>query len=387
MSSPLDSTDKRIVLVSIFFLVLLTTLALLFAPGRQGSSRGFPSSYSAGPDGAKAAYMLLGELGYRVERWTNPPEDLPKFPKGTLLIIAGPLIPSSNEEDELLKQFVAGGGHLLITGLTGAAMIEAKAVAPALAPRDEWQTFAAEVPSPLTLHAPEISMEAADRWIHLGAGQLRYYGSEQGATVTKMRMGEGEIIWWGADSPLTNYGITGASNLALFLNCMGSPATTRVLWDEYFHGVRPGLWHYMSHTPLPWALLQLLTLAAFVVITYARRSGAVRPLRPKSRLSPLEFIETVGALYQRKGAAAGALAIAYSRFRFLLARRLGILPTAPTSELIRSVGERAGWTIPGFAATLQQIEAAVKAQEISEPKALAWVGELYDFTHKLGLEG
>jgi len=387
MTTPLDSTDKKIVLASIFFLVLLTMLALLYAPGRQGSSRGFPSSYSAGADGAKAAYVLLGEMGYRVERWTNPPEDLPKLSKNTLLIIAGPLIPSSNEEDEHLKQFVGGGGRLLITGMAGAAMIEAKGVAPAFAPRDEWQTFAAEVPSPLTLHAPEISMEAPARWIHLGAGQLRYYGSEQGATVTKMQMGEGEIIWWGADSPLTNYGITRASNLALFLNCMGSPATTRVLWDEYFHGVRPGLWHYVSHTPLPWALLQLLTLAAFVVITYARRSGAVRPLRRKSRLSPLEFIETVGALYQRKGAAAGALEIAYSRFRFLLARRLGILPTAPTSELIRSVGERPGWTIPGFAATLQQIEAAVKAQEISEPKALAWVGELYDFTHRLGLEG
>ena len=229
-------------------------------------------------------------------------------------------------------------------------------------------------------------MEAAARWAHLGREQLRFYGSEQGATVTKMRVGEGEIIWWGADSPLTNYGITKASNLALFLNCAGSPAATRVLWDEYFHGVRPGLWHYLSHTPLPWALLQLLTLAAFVVITYARRSGAVRPLRRKSRLSPLEFIETVGALYQLKGAAAGALEIAYSRFRFLLARRLGIPSTTPTAVLVRSVREKPGWTIPGFAETLEQIEAAVNAQKVTEPRAMTWVGELYDFTRLLGLE-
>jgi len=387
MTPPLDSADKRIVLVSIFCLVLLTTLALLFAPGNRGSSRGFPSSYSTDADGAKAAYVLLGEMGYRVERWENPPEVLPKLSKYTLLIIADPLIPASKEEEGHLKQFVAGGGRLLITGMTGAAMIEAKGVVPVLAPHDEWQTFAPEVPSPLTFHAPEISMEASARWAHLGAGQLRYYGSEEGAAVTKMRVGEGEIIWWGADSPLTNYGITRASNLALFLNCVGSPVTTRVLWDEYFHGVRPGLWHYLSHTPLPWALLQLLTLAAFVVITFARRSGAVRPLCRQSRLSPLEFIETVGALYQRKGAAEGALEIAYSRFRFLLARRLGVPPTAPTSELIRSVRERPGWTIPGFAETLEQIEAAMKAQEISEPRALTWVGELYDLTRRLGLEG
>ncbi len=167
-----------------------------------------------------------------------------------------------------------------------------------------------------------------------------------------MRDGSGEIIWWGSDSPLTNYGITRASNLALFLNCVGSAPGTRILWDEYFHGVRPGLWHYLSHTPLPWALLQLLVLAAFLVITYARRSGALRPLLRQPRLSPLEFIETVGALYQRKGAAAGALEIAFPRFRFLLARRLGIPSTVTTAELILSVRERPGWTIPGFAETL-----------------------------------
>ena len=387
MTAPLDSTDKKIVLLSIFLLMLLTTLALLFAPGSQGSSRGFPSSYSTATDGAKAAYVLLGEMGYRVERWANPPEDLPRFSKNTLLIIAGPLIPSSDEEGRQLKQFVSGGGRLLVTGMVGAAMIRAKGVVPALAPRDDWQTFAAEMPSPLTRHAPEISIEAPAHWVHLDPGRQRYYGSEEGATVTKMRVGKGEIIWWAGDTPLTNYGITKASNLALFLNCVGSPGETRVLWDEYFHGVRPGLWHYLSHTPLPWALLQLLTLAAFVLITYARRSGALRPLRRQSRLSPLEFIETVGALYQRKGAAAGALEIAYSRFRFLLARRLGIPSTVTTPELIRSVRERPGWTIPGFGETLVLIEFAIKAQEVMEPKALAWVGELYDFTHRLGLEG
>jgi hypothetical protein len=159
------------------------------------------------------------------------------------------------------------------------------------------------------------------------------------------------------------------------------------LWDEYFHGVRPGLWHYLSHTPLPLALLQVLILMAFIIITYARRSGAVRPLSRHSRLSPLEFVETVGALYQRKRAAAGALEIAYSRFRFLLARRLGVAATVTTPELIRSVQERPGWTIPGFAGTLEQIESAVKLQQVTEPKALTWVGELYDFTHRLGLEG
>ena len=230
-------------------------------------------------------------------------------------------------------------------------------------------------------------MEGPAHWTHLGAGEVRYYGSEQGATVTELRDGSGDIIWWGSDSPLTNLGITRASNLALFLNSVGAAPGTRVLWDEYFHGVRPGLWHYLSRTPLLWGLLQLLVLAVFVLITYARRSGALRPLPRLPRLSPLEFIETVGALYQRKGAAAGALEIAYTRFHFLLVRRLGIPSTAPAAELVLRMRERPGWMDSGFAETLEQIESAVKRQQVEEPQALTWVSELYDATHRLGLEG
>ena len=266
-------------------------------------------------------------------------------------------------------------------------MIGAKGVVPPPPPEDTWRTFSAEAPAPLTSQAPEILMEAPAHWAHLGAGQVRYYGSEKGATVAELREGSGEVIWWGSDTPLTNLGITRASNLTLFLNCVGSAPGTRVLWDEYFHGVRPGLGHYLARTPLPWALLQVLVLTAFVLITYGRRSGVLRSLPRLPRLSPLEFIETVGALYQRKAAAAGALEIAYTRFHFLLARRLGIPSTAPARDLVLRMRERAGWMIPGFAETLAQIESAVKQQQVQEPQALIWVSELYDATHRMGLEG
>jgi len=387
MSVPLDSADKKILLFAVFLLALLTFLAVLFSPQNRGSSQGYPSSYSAAPDGAKAAYTLLAESGHSVERWERPPEDLPESSRNIVLVIAGPLAPPSKDDVRNLKRFVASGGRLLVTGVKGAAMIGAKGVVPPAPLEDAWQTFSAETPAPLTRHAAEISLEAPAHWAHLDAGQARYYGSEQGATVTKLRDGSGDIIWWGSDSPLTNLGITRASNLAFFLNCVGSAPGTRILWDEYFHGVRPGLWHYLSNTPLPWAFLQLLVLAAFLVITYARRSGALRPLPRLPRLSPLEFIETMGALYQRKGAAAGALEIAYARFHFLLARRLGIPSTAPAAELALRMRERPGWTSPGFAETLEQIESAVRRQQVKEPQALVWVGELYDATHRLGLEG
>jgi hypothetical protein len=386
MTVPLDPGDRKILLLSACLLMLLTIVAFIVPKGRDESSRGFPSSYSTAKDGAKAAYALLEEMGYRVERWTQSPGELPPSSRNTLLIIAGPLIPASAEEELQLRQFVSGGGRLLLTGTLSAALIGAKGVEPAPADSDEWVTFTAEQPAPLTHHAQEITMESSVRWVHQLSGQQRYYGNSDGATVTKFQIGKGEVIWWAGDSPLTNFGITRASNLDLYLNSVGLPGQTRVLWDEYFHGVRLGLWHYLARSPIPWALLQLLLLAAFVILTYARRSGAIRPITRESRLSPLEFVATLGALYERRGEAAGALEIAFSHFRFLLIRRLGIPSTVTTADLIRGVQERPGWALPSFQETIEQIELALKTQGITEAKALAWIGELYDFSARLGLE-
>jgi hypothetical protein len=383
---PLDAADRKIVLAAVGLFVLLTAVAVIVPNESENSSRGFPSSYSTTKDGAKAAYALLEETGYRVERWTHPPLDLPPAAGNTLLIIAGPSLPASSEETIQLRQYVARGGRLLVTGMRGAGLVDAVGVEPIPADADVWRTFAAEHPAPLTRHAPEISMQSDVRWVHPGPGVERYYGDKDGAAITRFRIGEGEVIWWADDSPLTNFGITKASNLALFLNSVGAPAQTRVLWDEYFHGVRLGFWRYFARTPLPWALLQLLALAAFVILTFARRSGATRPLTRESRLSPLEFVATLGALYQRRGEAAGALEIAFSHFRFLLSRRLGLSSTATTAELIRTMQGRPGWSVPGFAETLEQIESALKLPGVTESKALAWIGELYDYAARLGLE-
>lgn len=385
MTIPLDPGDKKMLLLAVCLLAVLTVVALLFPNAREESSPGFPSSYSPAKGGAKAAFTLLGELGYQVEHWTEPPGNLPPPSQDTVVIIASPTVPASSEEERQLRAYIEQGGRMLITGMVSADMIGEKGVDPTPASGDEWPIFAAEQPAPLTLHAPEITMQSYVRWAHPRPGQQRYYGDREGATVVRLYIGKGEVIWWAGDSPLTNSGITRASNLALFLNSVGPPGQARVLWDEYFHGVRWGLWHYLAHSPLPWALLQLLVLAAFVIFTFSRRSGAMRPIVRESRLSPLEFVTTLGALYERRGEAAGALDIAYSHFRFMLTRRLGMPSTVPTADLIRSVQERPGWTAPGFAETMEQIDSALKLQKVTEAKALAWIGELYNFAARLGL--
>ncbi len=390
MRVPIDPGDRKLLIISAALLVGLGLAGFLFSPAAASSSTGFPSSYATDAGGAKATYLFLGELGYRVERWAAPPDHLPEDPSGAVLVLAEPVIQPSSGEKSAIGSFIRAGGRVLATGAPGAVFLPEHQVVPTAKPVFEFQKFSAEIPAPLTRHAPEIVMETNFRWGAPRVNQERLYGDADGPLVLTYRLGKGSVIWWADSSPLTNFGLTQASNLMLFLNSVdlnpGQPGRTRILWDEYFHGQRIGFWSYVGRTPAPWALVQLGLLATAALFTFARRSGPLRPLVEESRLSPLEFIDTLGALYQRKGAAREALEIAYHRFRFLLLGRLGLPSTASPDEIAKGVRERLGWTVPGFWETLQRSERAVKSERLEDAQAMRLIQELHDYAGRFRLQ-
>jgi Domain of unknown function (DUF4350) len=404
MSFGLEPSDRKFLLMAGALLGVLSVVALLSGSPSGGKSAGLASSYSVASDGGKAAYTLLDEMGYRVERWNQSPQDLPGA-GGIVLILADPILPASEEESFALLSFVRQGGQVVVTGAAGARMLVTSEFAETGVRTGQWKRFSAEVPSALTANAPEISMEAGSRWSRVPAEALRCYGDRDGATVVQIRLGKGEMIWWADSFPLTNYGLTQDSNLAFFLNSVAPNAGTselqpgaksgphssrplppRVLWDEYFHGDRAGLWSYLGATPVPWFLVQLGIVFAAAVLTYSRRSGPVRALRQESRLSSLEFVETLGDLYWRKGYSAGALQIAYQRFRLLALRRLGLPLSTSSEELFRGIRDQLGWTVPGLWQVLQRSELGAKDSDLSDARSLQLIQELYDYSRRLGLQ-
>src|SRR5579863_741394 len=215
----MESGDRKFLLTAGGLLAALTGLALLSGTGAGGTQGGLASSYSTASDGSKAAYALLADLGYSPERWNRPPQDLPLAP-GTELVLADPMVPASSEERSALVNFVRHGGRVLITGVEGGKLLAAASLSQARR-AGEWNRFQSEAPSPLTLNAPEISMNGAVRWQRPPAEALPCFGDNEGATVVEIRLGKGTLIWWADSSPLTNYGLTQSSNLALFLNSVG----------------------------------------------------------------------------------------------------------------------------------------------------------------------
>jgi hypothetical protein len=388
MRVPLEPGDRKLLIVSGALLAILTVVATVLSPPAETSPSGLPSSYSTAPGGAKAAYLLLGKMGYRVERWASPPQQLPGQPRDATLVLAEPVIPPSSEEQAGLQAFIYAGGRVLATGGFAARWLPEGEAHPLKRLFPEPKPFPARLPGPLSRHAPTILMDGNARWTASRPNHLAYYGDKDGATVVHYRLGKGEVIWWADSLPLENNGLKRASNLNLVLNSFGPPGASLVLWDEYFHGQRPGLWASISRTPVPWSGVQFAAIALVLVLTFGRRHGPLRPAKTAGiRLSPLEFVETVGELYGRKRAAAGALEIAYHRFRFLLLRRLGLPDTATPGEIGRGVRERLGWKTPGLEETLQKSELGLKSESLRETDAFRLVQELHDYAGRLRLAG
>ncbi len=227
-------------------------------------------------------------------------------------------------------------------------------------------------------------MAIASHWNLSRPMQIAHFMYGENAVVVSFSVGKGEVVWWASDTPLTNAGIREPGNLELLLNSVGDPGR-RVLWDEYFHGESRGLWASVADTPLRWGLAQLGLVAAALLLTFSRRSGPVRPLVQESRLSPLEFVRTLGGLYHNARAAQGAVEVAYHRFRYLLTRRLGLHATTSPAELARAVRQRLKFDDPDFARILLRCESVVHDPDLRNPEAVALAQALNEFSRKLQL--
>ncbi len=381
MQFAIDSGDRKLVITAAALVVALATITSLL--GTEGPrSPGYPSSYSAASDGAKAAYLTLQGLGYPLERWLDPPQRLPT--EHSLLVLADPFVSPSQDERRALRSFVERGGRILATGAGGAQLLPDAAVEPSDTLNVDWKEFPALLPTALSKGAAKITLVPAIRWAGSSVRQLPLYGDQDNTVAVVYEVGQGQVLWLAASTPLTNAGIQRDGNLELLLNFAGSAQETKIFWDEYFHGQGRSLAAYFARTPLPWGLAQIALVLLLAVLAFSRHSGPVHPLVRESRLSPLEFIDTLGGLYQRAQATHAVVEIAYQRFRFLLTGRLGMPPNTPDEDLEKAAHQRLG-PVDGLGATLQKCRDAQGSPDINDRTALRLVQALHHYSEKLAL--
>ena len=197
------------------------------------------------------------------------------------------------------------------------------------------------------------------------------------------RFGNGTVVWWAAATPLINQTIREPGNLAFFLNCVAPPQGSRILWDEYFHGAHASLWTYFSRTPLPAGLAQCGLVFVAVIFTFSRRQGPVRAPATVTRLSPLEFVETLGDLYHSAHAGSAAVRITLQRFRYMLTRQLGMASDVSAEELARAAAQGIGWKKQPLLDLLQRAERTGRLAIVEDKESREIVQQLFDCIARL----
>jgi hypothetical protein len=360
-------------------LVLIAGIVVTAPPAPEYAP--VPSIYASGSGGARAAYLLLRDLHFDVRVWEEPPAGLAT---PAVLILAEPSEPPSKADVTSLRKFVEAGGRVLFCGASIPKFFPKAEVSD---PVDgiEWKEFSANLPSATTHNADKIVIRPEVYWETPAASQLPLYGSEDSAAVVSWKLGKGEVLWWAGATPLTNAGITRSDNLNLFLNSLGAGtlgAGMPIYWDEYFHGQRASLISYVEKTPVVWAAVQILLVALTLLFTFSRRSGPIVMPGSVSRLSPLEFVDTMGALYQHAGASVIPVDVSRRHLRLELTRRLGLPSATPDADLARIAAERLQFDGASLGEMLNRATHAASTPKLRTKDALAVVQDLERFKEK-----
>jgi hypothetical protein len=176
-----------------------------------------------------------------------------------------------------------------------------------------------------------------------------------------------------------------ADNLVFFLNSIGPAATTHVFWDESLHGDSPSLLSYTRGTPLYLIGWQLALVVALLLWSYARRSGPLRPDPVVPRTTQIEFVHSLGSLYQAAGANQVAVSGAYQHFRQRLEQLFAIPQNRSAASLDVVLSQRFGAGGDRLLTTLVACEQAMETPNLPAKTALETVQALHDcddFLHR-----
>ena len=368
--SVIRSREAGVAVAGLSLAVALSIAVAILAPE---SPRDVPpgSSLSKSADGSAAAYLTLQELGYTVARSFEPVASLAIDPAATVLIVADPAQDASAGDRRAVQSLVSAGATVIVTGCRAGSFFAegSDGGAAATAARQ----FTARQPSPLTVNVPRVSMNGGCLRPDLAPRFIALYGDADADVVRVSRIGRGLAVWWAANTPMANASIAAPGHLELLLNAIGPPGRT-ILWDEFYHGQHRSLYSYAKQTPLPWVAGQVVLITAVAGLMFTRRRAPIVQRPVLSRVSALEFVDTMGNLYGRVNTAPDAIQTARIRLRRLLIDTTGMAVSATDERLASAAAARTGVG----EAELTQVLAATAASDTSAgpDEALALVRRL-----------
>lgn len=320
--STLDAKDRRLLLWLVGAGVGLAVLSGFLMP-KSDNDNPLPSSYLAGRHGALAAYETLLRSGYQVQRWERPLGELARTAGPDTVVIFAQPFTREKSDIEAIRTILERGGRVLATGFWGGSILPGGA---SMAP-GTFDFSACELqPEGLDALAGtgEVWMRPESTWKVGNPMQRVEYSCSGEPAVVEYHWGKGQVVWWASSTPLENGALARGSDLDLLLNSLGPREGRHFYWDESLHGEIKSAWSFAAGPSLTMMRIGLPLLGLLVILSFSRRSGPVRELPGPARAAPVEFLEALGSVYGKAGAASTAVAIAWERFRQRSARLCGL---------------------------------------------------------------
>jgi hypothetical protein len=346
-------------------------------PHGNDNDNPLPSTYLAGQHGARAAYETLLRSNYPIERWERPLSELASTAGPETVVIFAQPFSREAEDIKAVRTIVERGGRVLSTGYWGGYILPGEA---SQTPNEFH--FAACRLEPEGLDAlagtGEVWMVPRATWAAGNPAQRVEYNCAGNPAVVEYDWGKGHIVWWASSTPLENGSLSRAHNLDLLLTSLGPRTGHRFYWDESLHGNIRSVWSYAGGPSWTLLWIGLAMLGLLIVLSFSRRSGPVRDLPPPARATPIEFLEALGSLYHRAGAASAAVAIAWERFRRhslrLCGNRASKMSATELAEVIRRRFPRADDSLE---ADLAACEEAAWGETVNPRQALKLIQLLH----------
>jgi hypothetical protein len=316
-----------------------------FASTRTASdeTRLTSSTYSTGPKGAKALYLVLEELGVNVWRWRRSFSSLDSL-RGTLVIYDPQALGIGKRETAKLRSWVSAGNRLVLVPGTGgftAGRTERSCVADGLGRtlrgfgiRVRHLTDAGR--SNLSVKLPNfpvpfhVSVGRSMRWNKPDKRWNVLAEDSAGPILVTRKIGKGHVIALSDPTIFSNQHIRGEQNLRFSLALLlGHKQSSRIVFDEYHHGhtMEENFWAYVGSSVFSWILIQTaLGLGLFFYSGRASHAGRFRSLeQPKGR-SSMEYIQSMASVLESHMPQTAALEAILTRFVGQVSRRLGAPP-------------------------------------------------------------
>lgn len=332
--------------VALFGLMFLLIIFTAWQEQRRQQELPSLTSFSNQPDGARALYLWLDELGYTPAnrsqvRYTIPAE-------ADMVLLLEPLLILQETELRLLEDWVEAGGILIIAGQSWATLQAMSYFEIRTHIRSSAETAEFRPTTPLWQSPPLTDYPDWESPFYLVSEQTEV--TVQGvvnydSVLLSQPLGEGQL-WLLSDATIfTNLGLQQPGSAALVQNMISQIGPEGVIWfDDWHRGIQPqetseilvgDLNDWLRRTPMGQAILLLAAILFVGLLLRGRPFGPPVPLPDTTRRrAPLEYITAIANLSRRAGHTQAIAHDYQQRLKRRLARRYRLNPNLPHAEFV-----------------------------------------------------